>query len=57
MGACAAFLVDDDGVKRLKVKLPAPRNGTFPSFEALLKIPSRSRLPHDAEVVIGRAPR
>ena len=57
MGACAAFLSDEDGVKRLKAKLPAPKSGDFPHFEALLKIPSRSRLPHDAEVVFGRLPR
>jgi hypothetical protein len=56
MGACAAFLMNEDAVKRLKAKL-TPKTGAFPSFEALLKIPSRSRLPHDAEVVIGRAPR
>jgi hypothetical protein len=57
MGACAAFLTDADAMTRLRAKLPAPKSGVFPHFEALLKIPSRSRLPHDAEVAIGRAPK
>ncbi len=51
-----AFLVNGERMAQLRGQLPAA-NGEFPWFEALLKIPSRSRLPKDAEVVICRAAR
>jgi hypothetical protein len=55
--SAAAFLVDGERMAQLRAKLPATPNGQFPYFEALLKIPSRSRLPKDAELVICRPTR
>jgi hypothetical protein len=55
--AAGAFLVDGDRMAQLRAKLPAGKNGQFPYFEALLKIPSRSRLPKDAEITIWRPDR
>ncbi len=55
--SAAAFLVDGERMTQLLAKLPGAPNGQFPYFEALLKIPSRSRLPKDAELVICRPTR
>jgi hypothetical protein len=54
IAAAGAFLVDGDRMSQLRAKLPTGKNGAYPSFEALLKIPSRSRLPKDAELVVCR---
>lgn len=47
------FLVDEDCMSKLRAKLGAT-GARFPYFEALLRIPSRSRLPKDVEIVIAR---
>jgi hypothetical protein len=52
--AAGAFLVDGERMGQLLAKLPQPARGQFPNFEALIRIPSRSRLPKNAEIVIDR---
>jgi hypothetical protein len=52
--AAGAFLVDGDRMAELRSKLPADGKREFPYFEALLRIPSRSRLPKDAQIVVWR---
>jgi hypothetical protein len=52
--AAGAFLTDAESMSQLKAKLPAAANGQFPNFEALLRVPSRSRRPKDVEIVIAR---
>jgi hypothetical protein len=56
-GAAGAFLIDEERMSQLRARLSSSTSGNFPYFEALLKIPSRNRLPRDAEIVIVRAPR
>ena len=56
MNTVGAFLTDEQSIASLKARLSPSKNVVFPSFEALLKIPSRSRLPHDAEILICRSP-
>jgi hypothetical protein len=55
--AAGGFLMNGDRMAQLRAKLPAGKKGEFPYFEALLKIPSRSRLPKDAEMLICRVAR
>ncbi len=57
ISAAGAFLQDGNGMAELRAKLPAGKSGEFPYFEALLKSPSRSRLPKDAEILICRPAR
>jgi hypothetical protein len=52
--AAGAFLVDGERMAALRRMLPAGKLGEFPWFEALLRIPSRSRLPKDAQIAICR---
>ena len=55
--AAGAFLMDGDRMASLRAKLPAGKEGEFPYFEALIRIPSRSRLPRDAEITVCRPAR
>lgn len=55
--SAAAFLTDGARMAELRAKLRGGSGERFPYFEALLRIPSRSRLPKDAEIVIARAAR
>lgn len=51
------FLVDAASLARLRRQLPGKQSEKFPYFEALLHVKARNRLPADAVIVIGRAPR
>jgi hypothetical protein len=42
---------------QLRARLPAGNTGEYPSFEALVRIPGRSRLPKDAQLLICRLAR
>jgi len=55
--AAGGFLVDGERMAQLRAKLADGKKGEFPYFEALLKIPSHSRLPKDAEMLICRLAR
>ncbi len=53
----AAFLMDGERMAQLRASLPPRPQGRFPYFEALLRIPSRSRLANDVQIVIARTAR
>jgi hypothetical protein len=56
-GSAGMFLLDGERMAELRARVPGGKRGDFPFFEALLRIPSRSRLPKDAQIVICRPPR
>src|SRR5262249_17449444 len=53
--AAAEFLGDESAMARLRASLPSTKDGTFPFFEALVKVKGRSFLPKDAVIVVSRA--
>lgn len=55
--AAGAFLLDGTRMAELRSRLTASPNGAFPYFEALLKIPNRSRLAKDAQILVCRKPK
>lgn len=57
IGAAAAFLTDGESVHALINKIGTGPGNRVSYFEALLRFPSRSRLPRDATVVFCRSPR
>jgi hypothetical protein len=56
-GSAGVFLLDGERMAELKARVAGGKSGEFPFFEALLRIPSRSRLAKDAQIVICRRPR
>jgi hypothetical protein len=55
--AALDFLCDEWSVSQLRSLLPRDNTSTFPFFESLLKVRSRSGLPRDTNVMVIRPPK
>jgi hypothetical protein len=55
--AAADFLGDESAMARLRQGLPATKDGTFPYFEALVRVKGRSSLARDSVVAVCRVTR